>query len=115
MRKIFAASLISKLSLLVMTTGASTSSIITMALPDQTPSIISAGETEAVPLETAPGALSADDTEIIAISHSIVAVGPDAIPPSHEEVGAIDKPAEQAEPQAEWLATDAPLSLRISD
>ena len=115
MRKIFIASLISKLSLLMMATGASASSIITMAVPDQTPSIISAGEKEAVSVETAPGALSADDTEIIAIGHSIVAIGPDAIPPSHEEVGAIPEMAEEAQPQAEWLATDAPLSLRISD
>lgn len=112
MRKIFAAGLISKLSLLMMTAEASTSSIITMAVPDQTPSIISAGEKENILVEVVPETVDADDAQIIAIGNSIVAVGPDAIPPSHEAVGAIAEPEEQAEPQAEWLADNAPLSLR---
>lgn len=115
MRKIFVTSIVSKLSLLIMAASAFASSIVTVGVPDQTPSIISVGEMEAAQIEASPEAVSAKETEIIAIGNSIIAVGPDAIPPSYEEVGAITEIADDAVSQAEWLATDAPLPLRISD
>lgn len=115
MRKVFVAGLISKLSLLLMANGASASSFITAGVPDQTPSIISAGEATAAAIEIPPEAVTADDTKIIAIGKSIIAVGPDAIPPSQEKVAATAELAEEAAPQAEWLTDDASLSLRGSD
>lgn len=105
MNKIFITGFISKLSLLVMANAASASSIIAVTVPDQTPSIITAGEAAAAPVEMTPDAVSADDTQIIAIGNSVVAVGPDAIPPSREEVSSIAE-------RAEWLTEDAPLPLR---
>lgn len=99
------ASFITKLLLLVMASAASASSIITIAVPDQTPSIVSAGQVAAAPVEMTPDTVSADDTKILAIGNSVIAIGPDAIPPSHEEVSSIAE-------QAEWLTDDAPLPLR---
>jgi len=116
MRKFLVTSFILKLPMLVMppvmalvmANAALASSIITIAVPDQTPSIVSAGKVAAAPVEMTPDAVSADDTKILAIGNSVIAVGPDAIPPSHEEVSSITE-------KVEWLTGDAPLPLRIGN
>ena len=105
MRKFLVTSFILKLSVLVMANAASASSILTITVPDQTPSIVSAGKVAAAPVETTPDTVSADDTKTLAIGNSVIAVGPDAIAPSHEEVSSIAE-------EAEWLTDNAPLPLR---
>lgn len=115
MRKVFVAGLILKLSLFVMTNSALASSFFTVGVPEQTPSIINAGEAAAAAIEVSPDSVTADDTEILAIGKSVIAVGPDAIPPSQEKVAATAELAEEAGPQADWLTDDASLPLRGSD
>ena len=115
MRKVFVAGLMLNLSLFVMVNGALASSIITIGVPDQTPSFITVGQATAAAIEVSPEAAIADDTDILAIGNSVLAVGPDAIPPSPEKTAAIAEAAQETEPQAEWLADDASLPLRGSD
>ena len=86
--------------------AAAASSILVVPLPQTTPSIMTAGEPQAAPVEV-KAADPAADTEILTIGNSVVAVGADAIPPSPEEVSAIGAPA-----APDWLAADAPLPLR---
>ena len=100
------------LPLLAASANSSASSIITLGVPGQTPSIITAGEAQAAPVEAPATAITAEDTDIITIGNSVVAVGADAIPPSREEVASV---SETTETEPEWMAEDAALPLRGSD
>lgn len=115
MHKVFVTGLMLKLSLLVTGNSALASSIVTIGVPDQTSSFITVGQARAAAIEVPPETVIADDTDILAIGNSVLAVGPDAIPPSPEKVAAIAEAAPETEPQAEWLADDASLPLRGSD
>lgn len=115
MRKVSVASFVSILPLLAGTTGISASSIISVGLPDQTPSIISAGEVQAEPVEAPATAVLAADNDLITIGNSIVAIGADAIPPSQEEVASVSETTEAEPDRPEWLAEDAALPLRLGD
>jgi hypothetical protein len=106
MRRILVPGLVSALPLLGAAGVAASSSILVVPMPDATPSIMTAGEPLAAPVEAHPVDPAAD-SEILAIGNSVVAVGADAIPPSPEEVSAISAPA-----TPDWLAADAPLPLR---
>ena len=109
MRRVLVPGLVAALPLLGAAGAVTASSIVAVPLPDATPSIMMAGEPQAAPVEV-QAADPAADTEILAIGNSVVAVGADAIPPSREEVSAIDEPAATATPG--WMAADAPLPLR---
>jgi len=112
MRKILVPGFVSMLPLLAVSASSSASSIITLGLPDQTPSLISAGEAQAAPVEAPADAITAEDTDIISIGNSVVAIGADAIPPSREEVASV---SETTEAEPEWMAEDAALPLRLGD
>lgn len=107
MRRVLVPGLLSALPLLGAAGAAAASSILVAPLPQTTPSIMAAGEPQAAPVEV-KAADPAADTEILAIGNSVVAVGADAIPPSREEVAAI----ETAPALPDWLTADAPLPLR---
>ena len=101
MRKVVLCGLASVAPLVGLAATAAASSIVAVAPPQATPSIVSMGEATPAPVEAKPATETAeigdDDTEILAIGNSVVAIGADAIPPSHEEVAAIAEPA-TAEP-----------------
>lgn len=118
MRKVVLSGLASVAPLLGLALPGAASSIVTVAPPQATPSIVSVGEAVPAPIEAKPvaEAAAADEggTEILAIGHSVVAIGADAIPLSREEVAAIDNAA--PEPEAPtlpgWLAEDGAPALR---
>ena len=109
MRRVLVSGLLSALPLLGAAGAVAASSIIVVPLPQTTPSIMTAGEPQPAPVEV-KAADPAADTEILAIGNSVVAVGADAIPPSREEVAAIETAPATAEP--DWMSADAPLPLR---
>ena len=115
MRKILIPGLVSMLPLLAASANSSASSIITLGVPGQTPSIITAGETQAASVEAPATAITAEDTDIITIGNSVIAVGADAIPPSREEVASVSVTTEAEPDEPEWMAEDAALPLRLGD
>jgi hypothetical protein len=113
MRKLVLAGLATAAPLLSFATGGEASSILSVAAPQATPSIVSAGDAAPAPVEATPVAAQADNEEILAIGNSVVAVGADAIPPSREEVASIAEPAAGEEPAPTgWLADDSAPALR---
>lgn len=115
MRRILVPGFVSMLPLLAASASSPASSIITLGMPGQTPSIITAGEPQATPVEPPATAITAEDTEILTIGDSVIAVGPDAIPPSQEEVASVTGTTEAEPDRPEWMAEDAALPLRLGD
>lgn len=115
MRKILVPGFASMLPLLVASANSSASSIITLGVPGQTPSIITAGEAQAAPVEAPTAAVTAEDTDIITIGNSVVAIGVAAIPPSREEVASVSETTEAEPDEPEWMAEDAALPLRLGN
>jgi len=115
MRKVVLSGLASVAPLFGLALPGAASSIVTVAPPQATPSIVSVGEAAPAPVEAKPAA-GADEggTEILAIGNSVVAIGAEAIPPSHEEVAAIGEAAPEPEVPAlpGWLAGDGAPALR---
>jgi len=121
MRKLVLAGLATAAPLFGLAAAGTASSFVTVAPPQATPSIVSAGEAPPAPVEATPvsanaaetdGAEAGDD-ELLAIGNSLVAVGADAIPPSHEEVAAIaETAADEAPALPGWLADDSAPALR---
>ena len=110
MRKVVLSGLASVAPLLGLAAGGQASSIVTVAPPQATPSIVSMGEATPAPIVADADAGEAD---ILAIGNSIVAAGADAIPLSHEEVASIAEPAADEAPALPgWLADDSTPSLR---
>ena len=112
MRKLVLAGLATAAPLFGLAAAGTASSIISVAPPQATPSIVGAGQATPAPIEAKPVSAKADE-EILAIGNSVVAVGADAIPPSHEEVAAIPEPAaEEAPALPGWVADDSAPALR---
>lgn len=114
MRKVVLSGLASAAPLIGLAAAAAASSIVTIAPPQATPSIVSMGEATPAPIEAKPATETAkagdDDAEILAIGNSLVAIGADAIPPSREEVAAIAEPEAPTLPG--WLADGSAPALR---
>lgn len=109
MRKVVLSGLAAAVCLFGLAAAGTASSIISVAPPQETPSIVGMGEAALAPLEARPVA-ETGDTDILAIGNSVVAVGADAIPPSREAVAAIPAPEAPALPG--WLADDGAPPLR---
>ncbi len=113
MRKVVLSGLASAASLIGLAASAAASSIVTIAPPQATPSILSAGEAAPAPIEATPvAAADKGESEILAIGNSVLAVGADAIPPSREEVAAIAAPPAEEPALPGWLTDDSAPSLR---
>jgi len=113
MRKVVLSGLASVAPLLGLALPGAASSIVTVAPPQATPSIVSLGEAAPAPIEATAVANAAEGgTEILAIGNSVVAIGADAIPPSREEVAAIAEPAAAEPALPGWLADDGAPPLR---
>lgn len=122
MRKVVLSGLGSVAPLVGLAAVAAASSIVAVAPPRAAPSIVSMGEAAPAPIEARPATEAAqagdDGDEILAIGHSVVAIGADAIPPSREEVAAIAGPPAEPDASAEtpplagWLADDSAPALR---
>lgn len=116
MRKVVLSGLASAVSLVGLAAGAVAASIVSVAPPQETPSILSVGEAAPAPIEARPvETAGAQDggTEILAIGNSVVAIGAEAIPPSREEVAAIGETADPEAPALPgWLADDGAPALR---
>ena len=76
MRRILVPGFVAMLPLLAASASSPASSIITLGMPGQTPSIITAGEPQATPVEPPATAITAEDTEILTIGDSVIAVIP---------------------------------------
>ena len=119
MRKVVLSGIAAILPLFGLAATGAASSIVVLTPPEATPSILTAGEATPAPVEAKPMAPSEEaqdgGTEILAIGNSVVAIGADAIPPSHEEVAAIGETA-PAEPETPalpgWLSDDGAPALR---
>ena len=110
MRKVVVAGLAVAAPLLGLAAAAA-SSIVSVAPPQATPSIVTAGEAAPAPIEAKPVTEAADE-EILAIGNSLVAVGAEAIPPSHEAVAAVPAPAAEEPALPGWIADDSAPALR---
>ena len=105
-------------ALLAATIPANSSSILRLLEinPDDAPSVIRLGDAEMPVMEArAPGGHSASGqpdrrVELLVLSESILAVGPDAIPVGPEKVASVDNETERPKPR--WIAQALPTIIR---
>ncbi len=97
---------------------ANSTSIVTLAGvdPADTPSIVTVGDTNGSPIEARgtdgePAAgQDVHDSQLLVLSGSILASGPDAIPVAPERVASVDNEAERPTPR--WIGQALPTIIR---
>lgn len=110
MRRIVFPGLVSTLPLFGTATAMPAAAVTPAPVAVETPSILVVGEAVAAPVGARHEATASDGTQMLAIGNSVLAIGADAIPPAQEAVASIGGEADAQEP--DWMAPDAPLSLR---